>query len=178
MSRYRTAGLIACGTALVALTFLGLLFQLEDRLDRFLIVAGLQSAIHAFAVWLAWKGGLARGTIAGILALAIVMRVPVALAPPYLSADVYRYVWDGRVETAGFNPYRHAPADAELGRSFAGSNHLPADRQPARADDLPTAGRGGVLCRQPGERNGNGDESRDGDLRSNRRGPPRPSAHD
>jgi len=115
VSRYRTAGLVGCGTALIALTFLGLLFQLEDRLDRFLVVAGLQSAIYAFAAWLAWNGGLARGAVAGILALAIVMRVPVALAPPYLSADVYRYVWDGRVEAAGFNPYRHAPADAELG---------------------------------------------------------------
>ncbi len=62
MSRYRTAGLIACGTALVALTFLGLLFQREDRLDRFLVATGLQSAIYAVAVWLAWKGGLARGT--------------------------------------------------------------------------------------------------------------------
>jgi hypothetical protein len=99
---------------MITLTFLGLLFQLEDRLDRFLIVAGLQSAAYAFAVWLAWKGGVARGAVVGILALAIAMRVPVILAPPYLSADVYRYVWDGRVEVAGFNPYRHAPADAEL----------------------------------------------------------------
>ena len=75
MRRYRTAGLIACGTALVALTFLGLLFQSDDRLDRFLITTGSQSAIYAIAVWLAWKGMLARGAVAGIIALAIVMRV-------------------------------------------------------------------------------------------------------
>jgi alpha-1,6-mannosyltransferase len=114
VSRHSTAGVVSCGTALIALTFLGLLFQLEDRLDRFLIVAGLQSAIYAVGVWLAWKGGVARGTVAGIIALAIVMRVPIILAPAYLSADVYRYVWDGRVEAAGCNPYRYAPADAEL----------------------------------------------------------------
>ena len=114
MSRFRTAGLIACGAALIVLTFLGLLFQLQDHLGRFLIVAGLQSAIYAVAMWLAWKGGLMRGAVAGILALAIVMRVPLLFTPPYLSADLYRYVWDGRVEAAGFNPYRYAPVDAEL----------------------------------------------------------------
>jgi alpha-1,6-mannosyltransferase len=108
------AGLFACGTALLTLTIIGLLFQSEDHLDRFLVTAGLQSVIYAVAVWLAWKGGLKRGAAAAILALAIVLRVPVIMSPPYLSADVYRYVWDGRVEAAGFNPYRHAPADAEL----------------------------------------------------------------
>jgi hypothetical protein len=114
VNRHRTAGLVACGATLIALTFDGLLFQSEDRLDRFLIVAALQSGVYAIAVWLAWKGGLSRGIVTGIVALAIVMRVPVLLAPPYLSADVYRYVWDGRVEAAGFNPYRYAPAGPEL----------------------------------------------------------------
>lgn len=114
MNRHRTAGLVACGATLIALTFVGLLFQSEDRLDRFLIVAALQSGVYAIAVWLVWKGGLSGGIVAGIVALAIVMRVPVLLAPPYLSADVYRYVWDGRVAAAGFNPYRYAPAGPEL----------------------------------------------------------------
>ncbi len=30
---------------------------------------------------------------------------------PVLSDDVYRYVWDGRVQRARINPYRYAPAD-------------------------------------------------------------------
>jgi len=114
VNRHRTAGLAACGTTLVTLTFVGLLFQSEDRLDGFLIVAALQSGGYVIAVWLVWKGEFSRGIIAGIVALAIVMRVPVTLAPPYLSADVYRYIWDGRVEAAGFNPYRYAPADPRL----------------------------------------------------------------
>ncbi len=114
MNRLRTAGLVAGGALLIALTFVGVLFQSEDRLDRFLIVAALQSGAYAIAVWLVWKSELSRGMLAGIVALAIVMRVPVLLAPPYLSTDVYRYVWDGRVEAAGFNPYRYAPAGPEL----------------------------------------------------------------
>ena len=31
--------------------------------------------------------------------------------PPFLSSDIYRYVWDGRVQAAGINPYRYVPAD-------------------------------------------------------------------
>jgi alpha-1,6-mannosyltransferase len=42
------------------------------------------------------------------------MRLGIVLAPPYLSDDLYRYVWDGRVEAAGINPYRYVPADKHL----------------------------------------------------------------
>ena len=31
-----------------------------------------------------------------------------------MSTDIFRYVWDGRVQAAGINPYRHVPADAAL----------------------------------------------------------------
>jgi len=34
--------------------------------------------------------------------------------PVVLSSDVYRYLWEGRVQWAGFNPYRFAPAAPEL----------------------------------------------------------------
>ena len=35
-------------------------------------------------------------------------------APPILSTDIYRYVWDGRVQAADINPYRYIPADPAL----------------------------------------------------------------
>jgi len=114
VSGRRICALIACGTTLVALTMTGLLFQLEDNLDRFLIVAALQSAVYAIAVWLCWTGGVSRGGVLAIAVLAIVMRAPTVVAPPYLSNDIYRYVWDGQVEAAGFNPYLYAPSDPKL----------------------------------------------------------------
>ncbi|WP_432827823.1 glycosyltransferase 87 family protein [Dactylosporangium sp. CA-092794] len=43
--------------------------------------------------------------------------LPLAAAlqgPPNSSDDVYRYVWDGRVQLAGIDPYRHPPAAPEL----------------------------------------------------------------
>lgn len=114
MSGRRISVLIVCGAVLVALTMAGLLFQREDSLDRFLGVAALQSAVYAVAVWLCWTSSSSRGVVLAIVGIAIVMRLPTALAPPYLSSDVYRYVWDGQVQAAGFNPYVHAPADPAL----------------------------------------------------------------
>jgi hypothetical protein len=34
--------------------------------------------------------------------------------PSVLSKDMYRYIWDGRVQQNGFNPYQHPPEAAEL----------------------------------------------------------------
>jgi len=99
---------------LIALTFVGLLFQSEDRLNYFLSVTALQSGLYAIAVWLAWNDGLSQKLVLWIVALAVAVRVPVLLAPPYLSTDVYRYVWDGHVEGVWFNPYRYAPEDPQL----------------------------------------------------------------
>jgi hypothetical protein len=33
---------------------------------------------------------------------------------PYLSSDVYRYIWDGRVQASGINPYRFLPTAPQL----------------------------------------------------------------
>ena len=49
-----------------------------------------------------------------ILSIAVGMRALVLTAPPFLSSDLYRYVWDGRVQLAGHNPYRFVPADPAL----------------------------------------------------------------
>ena len=49
-----------------------------------------------------------------VLAAAALMRIPLLLEEPYLSSDLYRYVWDGRVQRAGINPYQYVPAAPEL----------------------------------------------------------------
>jgi hypothetical protein len=44
----------------------------------------------------------------------VVLRLPLLLSPPFLSTDIHRYVWDGRVQGAGINPFRYVPAAPEL----------------------------------------------------------------
>ena len=53
-------------------------------------------------------------TLAIVLTLAAAMRILPLAGPPMLSSDVYRYIWDGRVQAQGINPYRYLPAAPEL----------------------------------------------------------------
>jgi len=45
---------------------------------------------------------------------ALGFRLVAALGEPSLSDDVYRYLWDGRVQLHGVHPYAHAPVDDAL----------------------------------------------------------------
>ena len=49
-----------------------------------------------------------------VFGFGIVLRAYVLLFDPFLSSDIYRYIWDGRVQAAGINPYRYFPADEAL----------------------------------------------------------------
>lgn len=48
------------------------------------------------------------------LVLAALWRLPFLLMPPGPDDDVHRYVWDGRVQRLGYNPYLVVPSDPTL----------------------------------------------------------------
>jgi hypothetical protein len=48
------------------------------------------------------------------LALAALWRIPLLVMPPTLSTDVYRYLWDGRVQRLGYSPYLLVPSNSAL----------------------------------------------------------------
>jgi len=114
LDRWRGPGVMAIGGMLLLLTAAGLWRQHLYDTDGFTVLALLQGAFYAAAVALSWRGGLSRRVLVSVLAVAALLRLAVLLAPPYLSDDVNRYVWDGRVEAAGINPYRYVPADPHL----------------------------------------------------------------
>src|ERR1044072_907688 len=80
----------------------------------FMKIAFVQSAIYLLAAWIVVRARSSNSTLLIAVAFAIVFRLTILFAPPYLSDDVYRYVWDGRVQAAGINPYRYIPAAPEL----------------------------------------------------------------
>ena len=49
-----------------------------------------------------------------IFGIGIMLRIYVLLFDPLLSTDVFRYIWDGRVQAAGINPYRYFPGHDAL----------------------------------------------------------------
>jgi alpha-1,6-mannosyltransferase len=48
------------------------------------------------------------------LALAALWHLPFLLMPPGLDDDIHRYVWDGRVQRLGYDPYILVPSDPAL----------------------------------------------------------------
>jgi alpha-1,6-mannosyltransferase len=76
------------------------------------LVAG--TAVYLAAVRLILRNRLSRAAIWIVLGVAVAMRAALLPAPPFLSSDIYRYVWDGQVQAAGINPYRYVPADPAL----------------------------------------------------------------
>lgn len=59
-----------------------------------------------------WQAG--KKEVLLILVFALVFRVTLLSVEPTLSDDVYRNIWDGRVQTAGIDPYRYEPTHPAL----------------------------------------------------------------
>jgi alpha-1,6-mannosyltransferase len=114
LARWRPPILVALGALMLIVTSIGLVLQHEKALGAFVLLVLVQGAVYVGAVAVTWRGGWSTRAVAAMLAVAAVMRLGVLLAPPYLSDDINRYVWDGRVEAAGINPYRYVPVDPHL----------------------------------------------------------------
>jgi alpha-1,6-mannosyltransferase len=109
--------LLALALCLLALSLVGAIAvtEVDDPIAGVILL--LQSIPYAAAAWLVVKakpesavGGRALVTI---LLVGLAMRCLV-LPGPAISTDLFRYIWDGRVQAAGINPYLHVPADAAL----------------------------------------------------------------
>ena len=106
------AGLVSLGGYIT----LGLAGNLREHLGLYLgLHAGLFGVYAATALKLARGSPRHSGTArAVVLLFALAFRASLAFVPASLSDDLHRYVWDGRVQAAGINPYRYAPADDRL----------------------------------------------------------------
>ena len=65
------------------------------------------------AAWLLRKVTLG-AAVPLILLGGIAIQVAAVSAPPQNSNDLYRYIWDGRVQAAGIDPYQYVPAARQL----------------------------------------------------------------
>ena len=57
---------------------------------------------------------MSRAPVLVILAFALLFRLSLLSTEPRLSTDLYRHLWDGRVQMAGINPYCYAPEHEAL----------------------------------------------------------------
>ncbi len=114
MNPARQRFLPALGGLLVLSTGGGLALLKLGQDHGFIALVLVQGVIYGIAILIVLRHGATRKVVIAGLACAALMRLIVLLAPPILSDDVYRYVWDGRVQASGVNPYRYVPADPAL----------------------------------------------------------------
>jgi len=108
-----------CGLLSVGLGLLALSYLRDWEIEKFIAVLFLQMGIYGYAAWRLVKRSwisarFERRALVVILVIAALMRGIALFAPQALSTDAFRYVWDGRVQAAGINPYRYIPADPAL----------------------------------------------------------------
>jgi alpha-1,6-mannosyltransferase len=112
-------GLGVCGAALIALSLLARHGQWIDDFDLFVPTVYAQGAVYAVGAWIVLSDRLAaadkRLLIGLIFAVGLALRLIALATPPnFLSTDIYRYIWDGRLQGAGLNPYLYVPGDPAL----------------------------------------------------------------
>jgi len=107
----------------VGLVWMARQFVIES--DHFVMgfsgVSGWSAWLFVAAVIVVLTQPVNRATIWIVLGFAVAMRMMTLFAKPFLSSDIYRYVWDGVVQHAHVNPYRFVPGDAAL--SFLQPGH-------------------------------------------------------
>ncbi|WP_195909067.1 glycosyltransferase family 87 protein [Microlunatus sp. Gsoil 973] len=76
---------------------------------------GLLVAVLVFGLLGIWcRGVLPALRLRTVAVICAVVQLPGLLSRPLLSDDSYRYVWDGRVQLAGVDPYRYSPISPML----------------------------------------------------------------
>jgi hypothetical protein len=112
MTERASPGLVAPGLALLVLTA-ATPFALRFGGDNAFIACAL-AAGGAYLVAAGRAHRAAADALPAILALAVLLRLALLAHEPFLSQDMYRYIWDGRIGNAGFNPFLFVPRAPEL----------------------------------------------------------------
>ena len=88
----------------------------HNRFYPVLILLSISGIPFVFAVWWTFRRKkFPANTLLIILIGGVVFRmILVPLDPPRLSTDIYRYIWDGRLQGTGINPYLYVPVDLRL----------------------------------------------------------------
>ncbi|MEO8522788.1 MAG: hypothetical protein ABI603_15575 [Acidobacteriota bacterium] len=84
----------------------------------FLGCAAVAAVAYAALMWRVAAAPRVPGRLLlAAIALALAFRVPLALPRAGADSDMVRYVWDGRVQLLGYNPYLVVPADPAMART-------------------------------------------------------------
>lgn len=123
MRQPRSLILIAGGVYLAAMIVIA---ATETRLGApiYLVCTAVAAAAYLVVLAVVWRSldPSYRSAFLLALALAVAFRIPLAFEPINAGNDMFRYVWDGRVQRLGHNPYAVLPADPALASTHTDDN--------------------------------------------------------
>ncbi|MGD9144331.1 MAG: glycosyltransferase 87 family protein [Anaerolineae bacterium] len=113
-SRYRLFVILGLALLLPYLYALGL-GDLRQRTVEFLVAYFTAFVLYAGATVLALRSKtFSRRALLTSFAVAMAIQALLLFSRPTISDDMYRYVWDGRVQAQGISPYQYPPDAPEL----------------------------------------------------------------
>jgi alpha-1,6-mannosyltransferase len=126
--------LLLAGAAYTAATYTLVITSARLGSPLFYGVVAVTSVIYGAVLLVVWTRREApRALLALAFVLAAIIRVPLLLPGVGHDNDMMRYVWDGRVQTLGYNPYHVLPADPAL----AHTHNDETGRMPSARDRTP-----------------------------------------
>lgn len=109
--------------AVYTLIFLLFHFLKQNPVETFTIVYISTSAFFLLICWQVFQIDVSKKLFYLLLAVGILIRIIFISLQPIGSDDVYRYMWDGKVQANGLNPYSFSPNDEKL--SYLHTDLLP-----------------------------------------------------
>lgn len=126
--RFILTGIILTGSSVIlALT------QVRLGTASFFALAAIMAACQALMLVSTRHAPAPRRLLLVAFVFAAAARLPLALGPVRYDSDMIRYVWDGRVQRLGYNPYAVLPADPAV----AQTHDADTVRMPSRHDRTP-----------------------------------------
>jgi len=72
------------------------------------------SVMYAVLSWTLFRVEISEGALLSIIFIAFLVRLSFIAGSPIGSEDAYRYIWDGKIQAQGINPYLYTALDARL----------------------------------------------------------------
>ena len=72
------------------------------------------SILYAAMSWTLFRVEISDAVLFSIIVVAVVVRLSFITGSPIGSEDAYRYMWDGKVQARGINPYLYTALDSHL----------------------------------------------------------------
>jgi len=129
--------LIALLVTLICYIVLGISGDIRSEIGKYwLIILPIYLIYFLTSVYVLNERMIQNIPILWFILAGFLFRIVLVPSDPFLSDDVYRYLWDGKIFGAGINPYKYAPLDMRLSE-FRDSHVFPNINFPEIATSYP-----------------------------------------